>query len=108
MVIDFEKERQIEVKNMNNGEGSVIAYLYPYCPERKVIFSRIQPHSSIGTHVQTTGDDVNYVLSGKGYAVYDGIREELKPGVCHICLKGHSHSIVNDSDEELVLFSFVG
>lgn len=108
MVIDFTNERMIEVKNMNGGTGSVIASLFPYTSDRKVIVSRVQPHSSIGNHIQTTGDDVNYVLSGTGYAIYDGVKEELKPGVCHICLKGHSHSIVNDTDEELVLFSFVG
>lgn len=48
-----------------------------------------------------------YILQGKGKALYDDREEELYTGVCHYCPKGHSHSIINNSDEDLIFFAVV-
>ena len=38
----------------------------------------------------------------------DGLlRERVEAGVCHYCPKGHTHSMINDSDEDLVFFAVV-
>ncbi|MCM1507405.1 MAG: cupin domain-containing protein [Ruminococcus flavefaciens] len=58
-------------------------------------------------HEQTSGNDVNYIISGTGKAICDGFEEELKAGVCYVCPKGHLHSIVNTGDEDLVIFTLV-
>ncbi len=31
----------------------------------------------------------------------DGEYEKLEAGMCHYCPKGHTHSLMNDSDAEL-------
>ena len=47
----------------------------------RLISTVLHPHSSIGTHAQSSGDDMNYIISGYGKAVCDGKEELLKPGV---------------------------
>lgn len=54
-----------------------------------------------------SGDDLNYIISGSGKAVCDGMEEELKPGVMHICPKGSAHSIINTGEEDLVMLTIV-
>lgn len=58
-------------------------------------------------HEHKTSDDINYVLSGKGFAVCDGEKEKLESGVCHICKKGSNHRIVNTGNNDLVLLTIV-
>ena len=50
---------------------------------------------------------MNYILSGEGKAVCDGVEEELKPGVMHICPKDSEHSIINTGDKDLVMLTIV-
>ncbi len=78
-----------------------------YNDDHSRIITRIPAGSSIGLHMQESGDDINYVLEGKGKAVCDGQDEPLSPGVCHICQKRSSHTIINDGDSDLVLFTVV-
>ena len=73
----------------------------------RIITTAIHTGGNIGPHEQTTGDDINYVLSGIGKAVCNGIEEELKPGVMHICPKDSEHSIINTGNEDLVLLTIV-
>ena len=35
---------------------------------------------------------------------YDDTTEYLKPGECHYCPLGHSHSLINNSDTEELCF----
>lgn len=104
MLIDFNKLKEIAVPEMNGGTGEVIARMYND-PMNRIIVSRLPKGSSIGTHPHPNGCDINYVISGLGIAYVDGVKEELHPGVCHYCPKGHSHSIVNTGEEDLVLFT---
>ena len=73
----------------------------------RIIPTSIHPEGSIGIHTQNSGDDLNYIISGSGKAICDGIEEELKPGVMHICPKGSKHTIINTGDEDLVMLTIV-
>ncbi|MBO5518990.1 MAG: cupin domain-containing protein [Candidatus Methanomethylophilaceae archaeon] len=106
MLIDFSTSEWTEIPHMNGGEGSVLAKM-AMTESTRIILTRIPPGSSIGKHIQSSGDDVNYVLEGKGKAICDGKEEILFPGVCHVCPKGSEHSIVNDGDTDLILFTTV-
>lgn len=106
MKIDFNALKEITVPGMNQGTGTMSARMY-MDEEGKVITSSIHPGGSIGMHVHETSDDINYVLSGTGKAVCDGEEEMLEAGVCHICKKGSSHSIINTGDADLVLLTVV-
>ncbi|MBR2175715.1 MAG: cupin domain-containing protein [Clostridia bacterium] len=106
MLIEFDKMKSVTIPHLNGGEGSVTAAMY-MDDSGKVMYSVIPVGSSIGLHTQSSGNDINYVISGQGEAVCDGKKEILKPGVCHYCPKGSEHTIINTGSEDLVLFTVV-
>lgn len=106
MKIDFNQLESTTIPNMNNGDGTLSARMFNNASYR-IIPTSIHPNSSIGSHVQESGDDLNYVIKGTGIAVCDGVEEELLPGVMHICPQGSTHSIRNTGKEDLVLLSIV-
>lgn len=106
MLLDFKSMEELVVPAMNGGDGQVRANMLVE-GWGKVIYSVLEPGCSIGSHEQATSVDINYVVSGRGIAVCDGVEEALMPGTCRICPRGSVHSIENTSDEDLVLFSVV-
>ena len=106
MHIDFNEIDSVTFPGMNNGTGTMSARMYNNDSYR-IIPTMIHPGSSIGTHIQDSGDDLNYIISGMGKAICDGIEEELKPGVMHICPKSSEHSIINTGEEDLVMLTIV-
>ncbi|MBQ7154487.1 MAG: cupin domain-containing protein [Synergistaceae bacterium] len=106
MLIDFNAQDEKIFEGMNGGTGKVAAKMFMNS-SGKVIVSRLKPGSSIGLHTQTTGSDINFVVSGTGLAICDGTEEALTSGVCHYCPKGSSHMINNTGSEDLVLYTVV-
>ena len=106
MKIDFNRIEPVTLPGMNNGTGTMTAQMYND-DKYRIIQTKIHPGGSIGIHTQSSGDDLNYIISGTGKAVCDGVEEELMPGVMHICPKGSEHSIINTGNEDLVMLSIV-
>jgi mannose-6-phosphate isomerase-like protein (cupin superfamily) len=106
MIIDFNEISEVKIAHMNDGDGEVIAKMQVNEIGR-FVKTVIPPGSSIGPHIQETNNDINYIISGEGIALCDGVKEDLKAGVCHVCPKGSAHSIVNTGDEDLVFFTIV-
>ena len=106
MIIDFNKLEEATFPGMNGGTGKMTVRMYND-EKYRVVSTTIHPGGSIGMHTQSSGDDLNYILSGRGKAVCDGQEEELYPGVMHICPKGSAHSIANTGDEDLVMLTIV-
>lgn len=106
MQIDFNMIDSITIPGMNSGTGTMSARMYNDDSYR-IIPTAIHPGGSIGMHKQESGDDLNYIISGTGKAICNGIEEELKPGVIHICQKESEHSIINTGEEDLVMITIV-
>ena len=106
MIIDFNTIQRMTVPGMNGGTGEMTCRMYNDNKYR-IIPTAIHPGGSIGTHTQNSGDDLNYILAGTGKAICDGLEEDLKPGVVHICPKGSEHSIINTGKEDLVMLTVV-
>ena len=106
MQIDFNQMDPMTLPGMNNGTGTMSVRMYNDDCYR-IIPTVIHPGGSIGIHNQESGDDLNYIISGIGKAICNGIEEELKPGVMHICPKGSSHSIINTGEDNLVMLTIV-
>ncbi len=106
MLLDFGRMDERIFEGMNGGRGAVAAKMF-MDKSGKLIVSRILPNASIGTHLHATSNDINFVVSGMGIATCDGVEEELRPGVCHYCAKGSSHSIRNTGNTDLVLYTVV-
>lgn len=73
----------------------------------KILYGRLEPGSSIGMHTHETNSEIIYILSGTASIVYDETTEELTAGVCHYCPKGHSHSMNNRGEQDLVFFAVI-
>lgn len=106
MLIDFNRMDSMTFPGMNNGTGTMSARMYNDDSYR-IIPTAIHPGGSIGTHKQESGDDLNYIISGTGKAICNGVEEELNPGVMHICPNGAEHSIINTGGEDLVMLTIV-
>ena len=106
MHIDFNEIASMTFPGMDNGTGMMSARMYNDDSYR-IIPTAIHPGGSIGNHKQNSGDDMNYIISGTGKAFCDGVEEDLKPGVMHICPQGSEHSIVNTGEEDLVMLTIV-
>lgn len=94
MLISFNEMTERTAPGMNGGAGKMSAKMF-MDEQGKIIPCRIHVGGSIGLHRHETSDDINYIISGTGCAVCDGIEEVLTAGNCHICKKGSEHSIVN-------------
>ena len=106
MQIDFNKIETMTIPGMNNGTGTMSARMYNDDSYR-IVPTAIHLGGSIGTHKQESGDDINYIISGRGRAFCNGVEEALKPGVMHICPKGSEHSIINTGEGDLVMLTIV-
>ena len=106
MIIDFNAIGEMTIPGMNGGTGEMTCRMFN-SENYRIIPTAIHPGGSIGMHTQNSGDDLNYILSGEGKAICDGMEEELKPGAMHICSKGSEHSIINTGKEDLVMLTVV-
>ena len=106
MLIDFNQISETIIPNMRGGEGQVAAHMYTD-GNNKIMHCLLAPGCSIGLHTHETSSEVFYILSGTGKVLCDGVYEPLAPGSVHYCPKGHEHSLINDSDSDLILFAVV-
>lgn len=106
MLIDFSKIQEEEISNFHGGEKSVY-FRAVEDSDYKIMKTRMVKGSSNGPHKHENNVEIIYVIGGHGYAVVDGIKEILAPGVVTYCKKGSTHAIYNDSEEDLVCFNVV-
>lgn len=106
MLIDFEKMEAKVVPHMRGGEKEAVLRSYQdgLC---KIIRGRLIPGGTVGLHTHVTDSETIYILSGRGKVLYDRGYEPLSAGSCHYCPRGHEHSLINDSDEDLIFFAVI-
>ena len=106
MILDFDHMEEKANPRFKGGEG--IAYLKKYENELgKIIMGRLEPGSTIGLHTHETNSEIIYIVSGKADFIYDDSTESVGAGGCHYCPKGHSHSMINNGNEDLIFFATV-
>lgn len=106
MIIDFENVKEEICKNFKGGKKQISVHAFAD-EKNKIMYGKIEPGASIGLHTHETSSEIVYILKGKGKVLYDGEYEQVKQGVCHYCPKGHTHSLINDSDADIVYFAVV-
>lgn len=110
MIIDFDKMEEVAHPQFKGGEGETLFRTFND-GQNKIMRGRLDPGCSIGYHRHEINSEIIYVLSGEARCLYDdgdepGVRadEKLVPGQCHYCPRGHSHSLINASATEPLLF----
>ena len=106
MLIHFDQISDTVLENFKGGKGTFIPKIVTdgTC---KIMRGRLLPHSHLGLHTHEGNSEMIFVLSGTGKVLYEGEYIPLKPGDCHYCPMGHAHSLINDTDEELVVLAIV-
>ena len=106
MILNFNEMPETVLRNFNGGEKELRAKM-SVDEHNKILYGRLEPGASIGIHTHDTSSEIIYILQGKGIVLYDGSAEHVEAGLCHYCPKGHAHSLINDSDGELLFFAVV-
>lgn len=107
MIIDFDKMEKTVIHKFRGGEKDTIARMYKD-NLNKIMYGTLEVGASIGLHTHDTDSEIIYILSGEAKCIYDNTEEFLTPGKCHYCPKGHTHSLINNSkSQDLVFFAVV-
>lgn len=106
MKLDFSSIDENILPGFKGGEKSLAARMFSD-GVNKIMKARLVPGASIGMHTHEDSSEIILILSGRGYAVFDGVRTELVRGDVHYCPKGHTHCLVNDGPEDLEFFAVV-
>lgn len=106
MKIDFNAMEAVTQPKFKGGEGEFIVKSYSDGMS-KALIGRLTPGSSIGYHKHETNSETIFILEGNGKCIVEDGEEKLTAGDCHYCAKGRSHSLVNDSDADLVFCAVV-
>lgn len=106
MIFDLKNEAPEIYPHFKGGEGDFIAKIH-FDGKNKIIHGTLPPHASIGVHTHDEDSEIIYILSGHGSVLDDGERLPLEAGQCHYCPNGHTHSLINDSEKDLVFFAVV-
>lgn len=103
MVIDFENIELNPQPHFKGGEG--VAQMRTYFDgTNKIMRGRLDPGSTIGYHLHDTSSEIIFIVSGQARCLYDDGQELLGPGQCHYCPKDHSHSLINASPSEPLVY----
>ena len=107
MIINFPEMEEVIVHNMRGGEKSAKAKRFGDDLVRLAV-NTLEPGASVGYHQHTDDCEIFFILEGNGKVIVEnGEEEKVSAGMCHYCPKGSFHSLVNDSDKELVVFAVV-
>lgn len=106
MIIDYNNIEEEHIEKFKGGEGCIFTRNF-IDSENKIMQSRLKPHSSSGYHTHEGTSEIVYIISGTGYFMYDGQREDFHAGDVHYCPMGHGHAMHNDGEEDVVYFAIV-
>ena len=106
MNFNYNEQEYEEFPNFKGGEKSLYAKMF-HDEKNRIIYGKLIPRASIGVHTHETNSEIIYITKGTGRVLMDGEYEKLEAGMCHYCPKGHTHSLMNDSDAELEFFAVV-
>lgn len=106
MIINFNDMSETVIKNFKGGELEISAKMF-VDDKNRILLGKLIPGATIGLHTHETNSEIIYILSGKGKILYEGEYFELFKGMCHYCKIGKSHSLINDSDADLVFFAVI-
>lgn len=106
MIIDFNSIETAHMLNFRGGEKTTQAKMFADDLNR-IMHGTLEPGASIGLHTHDAGCEILYVLQGTGTVLYNGEEKSITAGQCHYCAKGNTHSLINNSAEDLIFFAVI-
>ena len=105
-MIKFDNLKTKILHEFQGGNGDILAKVHADDLNR-IVKSVYAPGVSTGYHSHDSSSEIIFILSGSCKVLHDGIEEHLSVGDCHYCKKGQSHAVINDGDENLVMYAVV-
>ena len=106
MIIDFKNMKTEVLHNFKGGESDTLARMFTD-DNNRIMFGKLQPGASIGLHRHEGSSEIIYIQEGKGKVLFEGKDEHVDKGDVHYCPEGCRHSLINDSDDDLIYFAVV-
>ena len=110
MVMNFDNIPLQRIPHFKGGEGEVLARMHTD-EMGKIVHLTLPAGASIGLHTHDTSAEVVYVIAGRGIVLEDeppnGDPSVVEAGTVTYCPKGHSHSLINNSDADLVVLGVI-
>lgn len=105
-MIRFEELETKVLSNFQGGQGDIIAKISADDTHR-IIQSTYAPGVSTGYHKHDGSDEIIFILQGSCKVLHEGKEERLQAGESHYCKNGESHAVINDGDQDLIMFAVV-
>ena len=110
MVMNFDNIPLQRIPHFKGDEGEVLARMHTD-EMGKIVHLTLPAGASIGLHTHDTSAEVVYVIAGRGIVLEDeapnGDPIVVEAGTVTYCPKGHSHSLINNSDADLVVLGVI-
>ena len=106
MILDFKQMEETIMPHFKGGEKQMAAKMYAD-EKNRILLSRLIPGASVGVHTHEGSSEIIYILEGAAKVLYDGEELRIGAGEAHYCPEGHEHSLINDTDSDLVFFAVV-
>lgn len=106
MIIDLLTQEETTLPNFKGGENEIYAKMN-FDGLNRIMQIRVPKGSTIGLHTHETNSEIIFCISGEAVFICNGEREVLKPGQCHYCPKGSTHTCINEKDEDFRAYAVV-
>ena len=108
MIIKFDSSNHTVLPNFKGGEKEFSAHMF-FDGTNRIFKGTLIPGASIGVHQHEGNCEMIFILSGKGTLLEQAPGEEaayteVVVGDCLYCPEGHTHSLMNTSAEEDLVF----
>ena len=108
MIIDFNKMDITVLPNFKGGEKEFAANMF-FDGTNRIFKGRLVPGATIGMHTHEDSCEVIFITGGCG-SIFERTPENedtlrsVSEGDCIYCPKGHTHSLMNSSEEGNLTF----
>ena len=106
MNFNYNQIEATSIENFKGGEKHIDAQMF-FDGQTRILRARLIPGASIGLHTHETDSEVIYIISGEGSVILDGEKTKVTANCSHYCPKGHTHTLINDSKEDLQFFAVI-
>ena len=106
MILDFAKIEETITPHFKGGEKEMAIKAY-VDEKNRIMRCRLIPGASVGMHTHEGSSEIIYILEGSAKVLCDGEELRIEAGQAHYCPEGHTHSLINDTEKELVFFAVV-
>ena len=106
MILSFPDMEEAVLPRFKGGEGAMCACM-TFDGLNRILRGRLGKHDTVGLHTHEDSSEIIFVAQGVARVLMDGAEELVPAGCAHYCPKGHTHSVSNGGEEELVFYAVV-